>query len=527
MLLRRWRPAVDTLKFVALASTLNALLYHVPLLRFAAGALDLASLSGVLTLLTLLIAVLATTAIVLCFLAALSPRLLRPVGMLLATGNAIALYFVMTYGVVLDKTMMGNVHDTDFGEVAELLTPRLLAYLLILGGVPVLLLARVRVEPVPRLRAAAAGVAVLFATVAWAYVNAGTWLWFDHHARKLGGLVMPWSYVVNAVRHELPRLRRAEPVALPAATFRSDDRTVVVLVIGEAARRRNLQLYGYGRPTTPELARAGVVAVPNATACSTYTTASVRCILSHADSGSEFSTRHEPLPAYLQRHGVDVIWRTRNWGEPRMRLQAFERARDLKAGCDGAGCDFDEVLLTGLGHRIRESPDSRVFVVLHLMGSHGPAYSARYPPAFETFTPACKSVELGRCSAESLVNAYDNTILYTDHVLGAAITLLKQLGDRPSVLIYVSDHGESLGEYGLYLHGTPWSLAPDVQREVPFLLWLSPAFARRHHIAADRLGPDARHGQREVFHTVMGALDMRSGIYVPELDLFGDGPPAR
>lgn len=527
MLLHRWRPTLDTLKFVALASVLNALLYHVPLVRFAAGALDLGSMSGVLTLLTLLIVVLATTAFVLCLLAALSPRLLRPVGMLLATGNAIALYFVVTYGVVLDKTMMGNVRDTDFAEVAELLSPRLLAYLLVLGVVPALLLARLRLAPVPRLHAAAAGVAVLLATVAWAYLNAGTWLWFDHHARKLGGLVMPWSYVVNAVRAELPRLRSAEPVALPPATFQSDDPTVVVLVIGEAARRRNLQLYGYGRPTTPALARAGVVAVPNATACSTYTTASVRCILSHADSASEFSRRYEPLPAYLQRHGVDVIWRTRNWGEPRMRLQAFERARDLRAACDGAGCDFDEVLLTGLEDRIRESPDSRMFVVLHLMGSHGPAYSARYPPAFGKFSPACASVELGRCSVESLVNAYDNTILYTDHVLGAAIALLRQLGDRPSLLIYVSDHGESLGEYGLYLHGTPASLAPEVQREVPFLLWQSPAFARRHHIAPDRLGPDASHGQREVFHTVMGALDMRSEIYVPELDLFGEGSPVR
>jgi lipid A ethanolaminephosphotransferase len=428
---------------------------------------------------------------------------------------------------VLDKTMMGNVLATDAAEAAELLHPRLLAYLLPLGAVPMLLLARTRIEPAPRLRAAAAAAATLLATVAWAYVNAGTWLWFDHNAKRLGGLVMPWSYVVNALRHELPRLRSHEQVALPPATFASEDRIVVVLVIGEAARARNFQLYGYARPTTPQLAQAGVVALPHATACSTYTTASVRCILSHVDSGSEFSERYEPLPMYLQRHGVDVLWRTRNWGEPEMKLQAFERGRDLKAGCAGAGCDFDEVLLTGLEARIRGSSKPRVFVVLHAMGSHGPAYSARYPPAFGRFTPACASVELGQCSPQALLNAYDNTILYTDHVLAQAIALLRRLGDTPSLLLYVSDHGESLGEHGLYLHGTPWSLAPDVQKEVPFLLWLSPAFARRHAIAPQRLAADASHGQREVFHSVMGAFGMRSAIYAPQYDLFSEAPPPR
>lgn len=156
------------------------------------------------------------------------------------------------------------------------------------------------------------------------------------------------------------------------------------------------------------------MALPHTRACATYTTASVLCILSHIDTGWPSSI--ERLPSYLQRHGIDVIWRTRNWGEPSLKIQTFQRAADLRLGCQGESCDYDEVLLRGLDQRIQASSKDKMVVVLHQHGSHGPAYYSAYPKQFEVFKPVCKSVELHQCTNEELVNAYDNTIIYADYI---------------------------------------------------------------------------------------------------------------
>ncbi|MEQ1439151.1 phosphoethanolamine--lipid A transferase EptA [Fontimonas sp. SYSU GA230001] len=517
----RTRRTLGAVPFIALAALGNALLYHAPLLSFAVANLDLTSFTGLLTLASLLVALLASTALPLLVLALVSQRLLKPFCMIAAAGNAVAVYFIVTYQVVLDKTMMGNVRNTNAAEAFELFHPTLLAYVVVLGVVPIALLTRVRLRPAPRLRLAGLGVAGALVTILWAYLAGSTWLWFDHNAKKLGGMVLPWSYMVNLARYQLPRLIGGDaPIPLPPATFLSDERIVVVLVIGEAARPQNFQLYGYPRPTNPALTAAGVIALQDTTACSTYTTASIRCMLSHLDSRSEFSKRYEPLPTYLQRHGVDVIWRSHNWGEPPLHVQTYQKAGELAADCRGAGCEHDDVLLHGLEQRIRASSSSRSFVVLHQMGSHGPAYFSRYPPEFERFRPVCTSVELGQCAHDALVNAYDNTILYTDHFLARTIDLLRRFEDRATLLIYMSDHGESLGEYGLYLHGTPWSIAPDVQKKVPFIVWMSEAFMRLRGVDAERVRAQPVHGQRDIFHTVLGALRMRSEVYRAEFDVF-------
>ncbi len=520
----RFTPAATA--FIAIAALANALLYHLPLWSFAAGNLDLASVTGDLTLVTLLIVVLSETVLVLALLALVSERLLKPFCMLGALGNAVAVYFVATYHVVLDETMMGNVLNTDFAESVEYLHPLLILYVLALGVLPCWLLTRVRIRRTPRMQLAALAAACLLTTAGWCLLAARSWLWFDENSKRVGGMIMPWSYLINSGRYLTPRLLASEVQRpLPPASFAADpdaEKTVVVLVIGEAARAKDFQLYGYDRPTNPLLSRAGVVALKDATACATYTTAAVRCMLSNVETGSPFSRAYEPLPSYLQRNGVDVIWRTRNWGEPPIRVQTYQQASDLAAQCAGAHCDYDEVLLTGLEQRIESASSRRVFVVLHQSGSHGPAYYSKYPPELERFKPVCRSVELGRCTRDELVNAYDNTIVYEDYFLARVIGLLGQLKDTAALLIYMSDHGESLGEYGLYLHGIPYALAPQVQKEVPFVIWMSDAFMRRKAVQIGRLESQRRHSQRDVFHTVMGAFSMRSAAYRGEYDIFSD-----
>jgi lipid A ethanolaminephosphotransferase len=443
--------------------------------------------------------------------------------MLIAIGNAVAVYFVVTYHVVLDETMMGNVLNTDFAESFEYLHPALIIYVLALGVLPCWVLARVRIRQTPRSHLAGLALACFFVTVIWCLLAARSWLWFDENSKRVGGMIMPWSYVINTGRYLVPRLLASDLQApLPPATFSSSEKAVVVLVIGEAARAKNFQLYGYNRPTDPLLSKAGVVALRNATACATYTTAAVRCMLSNVDSGSPFSKRYEPLPSYLQRNGVDVIWRTRNWGEPPLKVQTYQKAGDLAADCAGAHCAYDEVLLSGLEQRITAASSPRVFVVLHQSGSHGPAYYTKYPSEFEYFKPVCKSVELGNCTHDELVNAYDNTILYEDYFLSRVIDMLKQLQNTTALLIYVSDHGESLGEYGMYLHGIPYGIAPDVQKDIPFIVWMSDDFIHRKAVQPGRLEAQRAHSQRDIFHTVMGAFSMHSDAYMAEYDIFSE-----
>ncbi len=514
--LPRW--TLSSPQLILAAALANALLFHAPLYAFALANLDTGSARGLLTLLTLVVLVLATTCLLFGALALASERAVRPLLMVAAIGNSIALYFVLSYGVVLDKAMMGNVFATNATEAGELLHPKLLAYLLLLGALPCWLLSRVTLRPTPWLRRLAFIGLVFAVTLGWAWANAPSWLWIDQNARRLGGLTMPWSYAVNGSRRLLELAAPREQKLLPAAHATASGKAIVMLLIGEAARAQNFSLYGYPRPTNPRLAALDVAALRHARSCSTYTTASLACMLSHLDSGRLSSW--EPLPSYLQRSGVDVIWRTRNWGEPPMKVQTFQRARDLRADCRGDGCDHDEVLLQGLEARIRASTQDRVFVVLHLGGSHGPAYHSKVPARFETFKPVCTSVELQQCTHDELVNAYDNTIVYADHVIAEAVGLLQALAPTPALLMYVSDHGESLGEYGLYLHGTPYSIAPDVQKDIPFIVWMSPAFRARKSLRVPE-----QPSQAHVFHSTIGALDLRSEIYRPELDLFADQTP--
>ncbi len=514
-----WNPRATA--FIAAAALVNAGLYHRPLYAFALANLDWLSLNGMLTLATLFLLAAFVTALILCLLSLVSQRLIKPFCMIFALSNAIALYFIDTYGVVLDESMMGNVFNTNYAEASSFLHPKLFVYLLLLGALPCWFLSRVQIQKTRMARRLIFLFAVLFFSVGWIYASSTTWLWIDKNSRKVGGMTLPWSYVINASRYQADRLLTSRRQALlPTAHFLANEKTIVFLVIGEAARAQNFSLYGYGRPTNPLLTETGVVVLPRTRACATYTTASLLCILSPIDTGWYFSRSYEPLPSYLQRHGIDVIWRTNNWGEPPLKVESYQRAKDLQEECTGYSCSYDEVLFEGLDQQIRSSPQEKIFVVLHQRGSHGPAYYDRYPKQFEVFKPACKSVELHQCTSEELVNAYDNTIVYTDHFLHRAIDLLKGFPETVTMLMYISDHGQSLGEYGLYLHGTPYSIAPDFQKDIPFLVWMSDTFKQEKGILMTQLAQPISHSQANVFHSVMGAFDMRSATYDRHLDIF-------
>jgi len=512
---------ISATKFALLMSLANFILYNVHVLLYAATTLDYLTLNGLLALATVIVVIFIVTAVVILLLCVISRHLAKFFCMLAALISSVALYFVLTYKAVLDKTMMSNVFNTNMMEASSYLHYKLVIYLIVLGVIPSLAIYKLRIVNYKRTVLLLQSFILVVLLFGWTYLNASRLLWVDKYSSRLGARIMPWSYIGNSLAfHQRNLATSTEQELLPAGTLtNAPEKTVVILVIGEAARAINFSLYGYKRATNPLLLKNGAIALQNAVSCSTYTTLSLRCILSHTEVDSPFSKQYEPLPSYLHRHGVDVIWRTNNWGEPPMKVNTYQRNNGLEKTCQGERCKFDEVLLHGLAERIKTSTHNKILVVIHHWGNHGPSYHTRYPKPFEVFQPVCKSVELNQCTDDELVNAYDNVVLYTDYFLAKAIGLLQDL-NTSTVLIYVSDHGESLGEYGLYLHGTPYAVAPDVQIEIPLIVWMSPEFRESQGIRAESVPQNPSHSHQNIFHSVLGAVNMQSEIYNERLDIF-------
>ena len=517
-------------RFILLFTLFTLAAYNGPMFARAAGFLADARLTDkVLTLGLLAMLVIFLQVVSLALLSLASLRLMKLVAILSLLINAFAFYFVSTYGTLIDINVVRSVFATDAKTTTDLWHPKLLGFVVALGVIPSLVVARLRLRRSARWRQLALLGATTLAFFAYAFGASYQWLWFDRHMTVLGSLSLPWSYVINTGRYfsQEAALNR-EQVLLPDGRFLADPppgmRQVVVLVIGESARAANHAQYGYGRETNPYTRDLGLVVLPGARSCATYTLAGLACMLTHEGAEAPVSTNWEPLGSYLQRAGVEVIWRTNSSGEPPEKVAQYVDMDTLRATCTTPGCkerNSEDALVDGLAERIAASDAERVFVVLHQgNGSHGPAYYDQYPPAFARFQPVCDTVQIQQCSHEELVNAYDNTIVYTDYLLARVIGALQGLKDTESVMLYASDHGESLGEGGLFLHGMPNAVAPDVQRDIPIFVWMSPEFAEARALTPSGLASGGRFGIGSIFHSSLGAFGLSSPVYKPEMDVF-------
>ena len=508
---------MSSIKYILSFTFLNMLLFHFPFYGYVLEHIELSTFDGVVTLFIVTVALFVVNIFFLSLLALISTRLLKFFTIFTVFTVPIALYFMRSYNTILDRTMMGNVFNTDSGEALSYYHSSMFIYLFI-GLFLSYVVYKIEMKKSKRVTLLKYGLGITLVGILILYLNASKWLWLDKHAKNLGARAMPWSYVINSVRYKLRALKASKKqILLPPATFTHPQaKQVVILVIGESARAKNFSLYGYEKETNPRLEKEDIVVLKNSISTATYTTASVHSMLSYTGSSSD---SYEPLPNYLQRQGVEVWWRSKNWGEPTLKVAQYERASDLKEDCVGDGCSHDGVLLSNLMQKIKASTKDKIFIVLHTTGSHGPSYFEKYPKRFEVFKPVCKTVNIKACSQKELNNAYDNTIVYTDYLLARIIDGLKAFKGLNSLMLYISDHGESLGEYGLYLHGTPYAIAPDVQKEVPFIFWASKEFKKEKNIEA--LSFDKKsYGQYNIFHSILGAFEMNSTIYDKKLDIF-------
>lgn len=470
-------------------------------------------------------------------------RLGRAVLAVLLVAAAGAGYFMARYHVVLDPTMLRNALRTDWSEARELVGWDLAGHLLLFAGLPLAALSRVQLVAQPWRRALVRRLGLLAGSAA--VLVAGLLLVFQdfsaviRNQRALRYLVTPANLVYSAARvlavdsavAAVPRRQVGTDAHLGPHAQRGGKPLLFVIVVGETARAANWGLNGYARQTTPELAALSgpgqlLLNFGDVTACGTNTETSLPCMFAAVGRRHYDEQRirgSESLLHVLDRAGYAVQWIDNQSGCKGvcdgLRQERVDPAADPTL-CDGAHC-LDEVLLQRLE---RAAGDARghLVLVLHMLGNHGPAYHQRYPAAFSRHGPACRTAELRRCSREEIVNAYDNALMYTDHVLARAAQFLATQADRRDTgLIYVSDHGESLGENGLYLHGVPYAIAPSQQSKVPMVWWLSSGLAERAGLERACLAAQAARPwtHDSLFHTTLGLLDVQTAVYERALDI--------
>ena len=443
-------------------------------------------------------------------------------------------YFSDSYGVIIDKSMVHNILETDFQEARELFTWPLLWHLLLYGFLPAALVLLAPIRYPQRFRGllfrAGMVVACLAIIVSLFVTSYKEFVLFGRANRELQVFINP-TYPIYAFQKVLKKKYFAhddEPLQVIAADAVRNDGpqpTVVILAVGETARAKELGLNGYSRNTTPFTSDLGVINFSDVNSCGTATAESVPCMFSSLDKDNfsrDKASRLENLLDILQRTGVKVVWRDNDSGSKgvadRVTYEDFSKKGDERF-CDDSNC-YDEVLLDGLGDLIRNNKGD-LLVVLHLKGSHGPSYYKRSPSDHKLFLPECTQDNVQDCSQQTIVNAYDNTIVYTDYVLSKVIDLLKAQNSNTAML-YLSDHGESLGENGIYLHGLPYALAPSEQTHIPMLFWASPEFLDSHHLSKASLLAKQHEplSQDNLFHSLLGLFDVKTAVYQNSLDMF-------
>jgi lipid A ethanolaminephosphotransferase len=470
------------------------------------------------------------------FLLVMNRWTVKPLLILLFLSSASAVYFMNKYHIYLDAAMLRNLIETDTKEAADLVHLDLVVALFLLGVIPSILVYRANIILLPLKRAILIRMLSLIVLLivsivcGWAVMNdlAPTM----RQNKSMRYLITPSNYLysLGSALHSYKKtaVTVKQPIAEDARQVTDSKRKprAFIVFVGETQRAANWGLNGYERQTTPLLSKQTIMNFNDATSCGTDTAQSVPCMFSvygrHKYNENKIRTS-ESLLNVLNRTGVSVMW--------------FDNQSGCKGVCDNVpnedvtksknpdfcvkGDCFDEILINKMKDQLDASKGD-VLIVLHMMGSHGPAYFKRYPPEFRKWEPTCDSGDIATCNRDQIVNTYDNTILYADYVLSKAIDTLATNNTHDTVLWFMSDHGESLGENNMYLHGFPYAIAPDMQKKIPMITWFSPTFAKsiglNEACFAKRQHDAVSHDN--LFPTVLSVFDIQTTAYDASFDLF-------
>jgi lipid A ethanolaminephosphotransferase len=476
---------------------------------------------------------------------------LKPVIAVFLISAALGAYFMLSYGVVIDDAMIVNVIHTDLRESTDLLSWKLALVLLFMAVLPIVLLWKKQVKRFNFFKTLGnnallfiASLAISAAAVVPIYQDFASTM---RNNIQLRFLINPLNSFYGLSQFAMQPLQTGvntlQPIAQDAklgATYHDQPKIpLLILVVGETARSGNFGINGYARDTTPALKQlqknsdnTGVLtSFDNAWSCGTSTATSLPCMFSHLDKTAfdANEAKYENLLDALEHAGVAVMWLENQSGCKGICDRVYSDSTqkiDSSELCKTGEC-FDEIMLKNLTERFNQIPfqklNNGVVIVMHQMGSHGPAYYKRSPEAFKKFKPECATNILQDCTKAEITNAYDNTIVYTDHFLNKVVDYLKDKQPHvQSAMMYVADHGESLGENNIYLHGLPYIIAPDAQKKVPWISWLSNDF-----MASRKLSPTCLASQTAknlshdyYFHSVLGLMDIQTQLYKSEFDIF-------
>lgn len=464
--------------------------------------------------------------------------LLRPVAVGLLILSSVTSYYMDQLGIVIDREMIQNAMLTTVTESKHLVTANFLFHVLVWGIVPSIAALWFRVRPAGFLGGLWRWILTLAMTVAvFAAALFSDYKAFAAVARERKEVLasyQPGAAIGGAARYAKMMLKSRDVTVAPLGRdakkgplITAEARPVLTVVfVGETARAQNFALNGYDRPTTPELARRGVVNFTDVTSCGTSTAVSVPCMMSNLTRDGysyDAAIRQENLIDVLAHADVDVLWWDNNTGDQgtASRLGMVRRMgpSDDPAACAEGECT-DAVFLAPLAAELPKITRDTVLFI-HMIGSHGPSYYLRYPKSAEVFTPACRTAEFADCTPDEIVNAYDNTIRFTDHVIASTIDILQGQDRVVPAVFFLSDHGESLGENGLYLHAAPYFMAPETQTRVPMVMWLSDAYKAAFGVDGACLSAKAGQPQSQdsVFHTVLGLMDILTTVRSADLDI--------
>lgn len=459
----------------------------------------------------------------------------KPFMIFVIIASAFAAYFMDSYGVIIDDHMIQNALETNGTEIYDLITLKMIAYFIFLGIIPSILIYKIdfeyknlKQELLLKLKTILLLI-LLIVIVIFSFSKFYTSFLREHkplrfytnptyHLYSVGKY-----FVLKFITHE-----EFKQLGLDAKNISKDKKPkLVIVVVGEAARSADFSLNGYQKQTNPNLALEDIINYPNATSCGTETAISVPCMFS-SYSRSNYSDGKgkgtENVLDVLKHAKINLLWRDNNSDSKgvasRITYEDLNNAQDEKL-CSTGEC-FDEILLKDLQTYV-DKQTGDTLVVLHQKGSHGPAYYKRYPKEFLKFTPVCESNQLEQCTQQEIQNGYDNTILYTDYFLSKTIAFLKSNQTKyQTAMVYASDHGESLGEKGVYLHGMPYLLAPEYQTHIGFLQWFGDDFKKKLDTNCLKKNASKEVSHDNLFHSILGIMDIETAVYDKNLDIFNE-----